>query len=292
MLRNVGYLFGMDKLSTRIARRLWTHFVSLDSWVRLTGDFRAKERYGLINRSNYVYGMLRDADNANYLGAKYVTAVEMGVASGGGLLNMIACADLITAETGVAFRIVGFDTGAGLPSVEGCKDHPEIWNPGDFAMEDRSALEQRIAGKAEIIWGDIDATVDGFVRSLTPEIPLGFVAVDVDIYSATVAGLRALTGSPEKYLPAISMYFDDVGFFSANRWCGELAAIDEFNAVNEHRKIDTDRSLPGSRPKAAASWYQHMYVCHILDHAARQRPRERNSLVIGKHAEFVKAANI
>jgi hypothetical protein len=281
-----------EPLSLRVRRKLWTHFFSVDSWVNRTGDFRTKERYGLISRAYYAYGMLRAADNAKYIGAGSVTVVEMGVASGNGLLNMIDCARLITAETGITFRIVGFDTGAGLPSIEGHKDHPEIWNPGDFAMEDRASLEKKMNGRADIIWGNIDQTIEGFTKSLSPTSPLGFVAVDVDIYSATKSGLRCLTGPSENYLPGVSMYFDDVSFFFANQWCGELAAIDEFNSEHQVRKIDRDRSLPGQRPKVAAAWYQSMYVCHILDHEARQKPRERGSLAIGKHAEYMRSTNL
>ena len=89
--------------------------------------------------------MLRAADCAKYFGLTSVTAIEFGVASGAGLLNMANLADMITQETGVHVRVVGFDTGAGLPSIQGYKDHPEIWNAGDFAMEDRPALLTSLA---------------------------------------------------------------------------------------------------------------------------------------------------
>ncbi|AUC96460.1 hypothetical protein QU42_31565 [Bradyrhizobium sp. UASWS1016] len=280
----------VDSLPLRLKRKLWTHFLGVDSWVGRTGDFRTRERHGLVSRPYYVYGMLRAADHARYVGASSVTVVEFGVASGRGLLNMIDCAELITAETGVAFRIVGFDTGAGLPSIDSYKDHPEIWNPGDFAMEDRTSLEKKIGGRAEIIWGNIDQTIDGFTGTLGPQSPLGFIAIDVDIYSASKSALRCLTGDPEKYLPAMSMYFDDVSFFFANKWCGELAAIEEFNAEHAMRKIDRDRSLPGLRPKAAAAWYQAMYVGHVLDHPARQSPANRKGLTIKEHAAFMSAS--
>jgi hypothetical protein len=281
-----------DGLATRIKRKLYKQAFGEEAWIRKTGDFRTQESYGLISRPYYLYGMLRAADNAKYFGKKSVTVVEMGVASGRGLLNMIDCAEQITRETGVTFRIVGFDTGAGLPSIQGHKDHPELWNPGDFTMENRDVLLNKIDGRAEIIWGDIEKTIGPFTASIDPSSPLGFVSVDVDIYSATRAGLRCLTSSPDKYVPAVSMYFDDVNFFFANQWCGELAAIDEFNSENEMRKIGNDRSLPGRRPVSAAHWYSAMHVCHILDHPARQEPRDRKELAIGDHFKFLTAANL
>lgn len=174
----------------------------------------AREQYGLIARANYLYGMLRAADVPKYCGKQSVTVVEFGVASGAGMLNMIGLAPMIEKETGIHLRIVGFDTGQGLPSVQGYKDHPELWRAGDFATEDRETLMRAVGGRAEIIWGDIADTIGPFTDSINSAAPLGFLSVDLDIYSTTTVALRCLTGQPEKYNPGISMYFDDVSFFS------------------------------------------------------------------------------
>jgi hypothetical protein len=232
--------------------------------------------------------MLRAADLAVYFEKRTVTVLEFGVASGAGIMNMIKLADLIHAETGVTFEIVGFDTGAGLPSVQGYKDHPEVWNPGDFRTEQKSLLERKLEGKARIIWGDVGETGQTFLDSLDERAPIGFASVDVDLYSSTIFLLHCFEGDTSKYLPAISLYFDDTSFFFANRWCGELAAIEEFNDRNAMRKIDQDRSLPGHRPSKFEAWYKAMYVCHVLDHPARQSPRARGELAIGEHAKFMK----
>jgi hypothetical protein len=120
---------------------------------------------------------------------------------------MVGLAPAVEKETGIKLRIVGFDTGSGLPRVQGYKDHPEIWNPGDFATEDRGKLMAKLHGRAEIIWGDIADNIDSFTDAVEPSAPLGFIAIDVDIYSATNAALRCLTKQPEKYNPAISIYF-------------------------------------------------------------------------------------
>lgn len=231
--------------------------------------------------------MLRAADVARYFGKRAVTVVEFGVASGAGLLNMIDLAPAVEAETGINLRIIGFDTGSGLPSIQGYRDHPEIWNSGDFATEDRDTLVRKLNGKAEVIWGNISDNVDAFAEKIDPAAPLGFISVDVDIFSATEAALRCLTKEPAKYNPAISMYFDDVGFFFANQWAGELAAINQFNEQLDMRKIDRDRSLPGRRPAKFEGWYSKMYVCHILDHEMRQKPRPRSHLTIDGHVDFM-----
>jgi hypothetical protein len=281
----------MVGLAKKIKRKAWKSVLGEKSWTLHNEDFRAREKTGLVFRPNYAYGMLRAADTAAYFGLKAATVIEFGVASGAGLLNMVHLARSIEDETGIRLKVFGFDTGEGLPKVEGYKDHPELWNPGDFTMEDRSGLNAKIGDGGKIIWGDIENTAADFLAGVSPECPIGFISVDVDIYSGTKSALKILTGSTNKYLPAVSMYFDDVSFFFANRWAGELAAIEEYNTENSVRKIDLDRSL-GGRPDAPAPWHNHMYACHLLDHASRQTPRNRQSLVIGDHFKFMSERNL
>jgi hypothetical protein len=251
-----------------------------------------QEQQGLLPRPNYAYGMFRAAGLARFLGQSRVTVCEFGVATGNGLVAMIDLASRITPETGVEFRIVGFDTGEGLPEIGGYEDHPELWSSGDFAMVNREELTRRIAGRAELRFGDIRDTVGGFVASLEPSAPLGFVSVDVDIYSATVSALRCLEGDPLLYTPAISMYFDDVNFYFANRWCGELRAIDEFNAAHALRKIDQDRGLVPRMLEAPAVWHHAMYVAHVLDHPTRVRAQKREGMGLREHLEFTRQFNL
>ena len=257
--------------------------------MRRYGTLREKEAHGLLERPNYAYGLLRAADTARFFGIPAITACEFGVATGMGLTNMGELAQLISAETGIRIRVVGFDTGAGLPTVEGYKDHPELWSGGDFAMEDPAKLRARLGNKAELILGDIKDTIEPFVATLTPECPIGFVSIDVDIYSGTVAAFRGLNGAPDLYLPAVSFYFDDVQFYFANESCGELCAIAEHNAAHPNRPIHSDRSVPGLRPDHYAHWYQAMYVMHVLDHPYRNHTRERGSLSLQDHLKFMAA---
>jgi hypothetical protein len=256
------------------------------------GTFREQEELGLLPRSNYAYGMLRAADLARYMGQKRVTICEFGVATGNGLIAMIDLAERLERESGMGFRIVGFDTGAGLPQIGGYEDHPELWSSGDFAMVNKEELKKRIDGRAELLLGDIKDTVSDFVASLSREAPLGFVSVDVDIYSATCSALHCLEGPAESYLPAISMYFDDVAFYFANRWCGELRAIEEFNRDHELRKIDNDRGLKYRPIEAPALWHSHMYVAHIFDHELRSHPPDRQAMGLDDHVNFMRQFNV
>jgi hypothetical protein len=256
--------------------------------IRRRNNFREMEANGLIPRANYAYGILRAADLARFMGTNRATVCEFGVATGNGLLNMVELADLVQTETGVKIRVIGLDTGEGLPAIDGYKDHPELWSVGDFTMTNKEDLRRRVNGRAELIFGDIKDTVGGFVASLDKSAPLGFVSVDVDIYSGAKSALMSLLGKPELYTPAVSIYCDDVRFFFANRWCGELRAIEEFNDENPMRKIDRDRTLPGRRPSLYDRWYESMFVCHILDHELRTFPKQRSGLSLEEHYDLMK----
>jgi hypothetical protein len=235
--------------------------------------------------------MLRAADLARFLGKKAVTVCEFGVATGDGLMNMVELARSIQAHTGIEFRVVGLDNGVGLHAVEDYRDHPELWSAGDFPMTNKDDLRKRVAGRAELLFGDIKHTVHGFVESLDPSAPLGFVSVDVDIYSGTKSALRALTGRAELYTPGVSLYCDDVRFFFANRWCGELLAIEEFNAEITMRKIDEDRCL-GLRAAGVEAWDASMFVCHVFDHEMRRKPRQREGLSLQDHFSLIKSSGL
>jgi hypothetical protein len=146
---------------------------------------------------------------------------------------------------------------------------------------DREALLSQIGDRAEIFFGDIADTVNKFLPTVDALCPIGFCSIDTDFYTSSKSSLRCLAGNPECYAPAVSLYFDDVSIFTCNKWCGELASIEEFNAENALRKIDIDRSLPGSRPVQTVYWYQRMYVGHILDHPLRQKQQTRKAVRMG-----------
>lgn len=233
-------------------------------------SFFEREALGLVDRPYLAYGLARAAGLARRFGHKRLTVCEFGVANGDGLLNLTALAADLAAETGLSFRICGFDRGSGLPPACGFEDHPELWAAGDFPMEDPDALRRALAGRAELYIGDVAETLCRFEATLRDEAPIGFAVIDVDLYSAARSVLSLFAGPPERYLPALPLYFDDVSSFFSNRWCGELRAIEEFNAEHALRKIDRDRTL-AARPPAPGGWHDRMFVLHVLDHIERSR---------------------
>ena len=188
-----------NNFRTKLTRRLWTQFFGESYRINHSGDVGTGERQGLIARSNHLSRMLRAADVVKYCGKQSVTVIECIVASRLGLLNIIDMALMTKRETGIELRIFGFDTGQGLPVVQGYKDHPELWGIGDVGTEDRHSLTCVVRGRTETIWGDIANTIRRFTHSIESSFPLGFLSVDLDIYSATKAALHCPTGPPENY---------------------------------------------------------------------------------------------
>ena len=247
--------------------------------TRSFGSFRAKERLGLIRRPWYAYGLLSAADRAAKLGYEQIAAIEFGVASGRGLRNMVALSRNVTEATGVEIRVVGFDRATGMPPTTDYRDHPEVYGEGDYPMIDEGKLRRDIGDGAELIIGDIEETVTRYKERLNKAAPVGFVAVDVDIYSSTKAALRLFDDDPEYYLPLTFAYFDDSSSRSHfNRFCGELLAIEEFNEEHKLRKIDLDRGVWNAHRRLGPQlWYERMYIVHVFDHPGRflSKPRPR-----------------
>ena len=184
-------------------------------FVGIFGSYRSKVAFDLIIRPQYAYSILRAADQALEYGYSKLTIIEFGVASGAGLLNMCRIAEQTSRATGIQFRVVGFDTGAGMPAPVDYRDHPEQFQMGDFPMEVEK-LRRALPDNAELIIGDVANTIPGFLDTVSAEQPIGFVAVDVDYYSSAKSVLQIFSSPAEKYLPATLVYLDDIDHICSN----------------------------------------------------------------------------
>lgn len=255
------------------------HLNILSLFVALFGSYSQKIDFDLVIRQQNAFCLLKAAEFAKSLGIKSVTAIEFGVAAGAGLLNICEISKNITKETGVEFKIFGFDTGAGMPPPRDYRDQPEIFKEGHFPMVDRTKLLQALPDNAKLIVGDIAQTVPEFIKTLSPESPIGFISVDVDYYWSAKECLSVLLGEPEKYLPMTLVYLDDIGVPSSNPWVGELLAVNEFNAENHHRKIHPYTFLRSQRIFKQTRWIEQIFMLHTLDHSWRSaeqgKPEEK-----------------
>jgi len=214
-----------------------------------------------VERPYYLCGILAAADLAKSSGIDSIYVVEFGVARGNGLLAMQECAQMVEKETGVSLKVVGFDSGFGLPSVRGdYRDHPDKWLAGDYPM-DEEWLRARLLPSTELILGDVRQTVPEFVES--QHCPLGFLAMDLDLYSSTKHALEILRLPNSQRLRRVFLYFDDIFLPENHRFAGERLAIEEFNLENHNVKIDRWHSLC-DRIFRDYRWIQQMYVAHDL----------------------------
>jgi hypothetical protein len=264
-------------VTERLTEPLHLNLASL--FVALFGSFRAKVDHDLIVRQQFAFPILHAADKAREQGLKSITIAEFGVANGAGLLNMCKIATSVTKATGVEFRIFGFDTGAGLPPAVDYRDHPEMFQQNDFPM-DVERLRAALPSFAELVIGDVAETVPSFCTTLSPASPLAFVSMDLDYYSSTKPALEIFNGNPECYLPAVLLYLDDTVIETANPWCGELLAVNEFNEENKTRKIAPFPMLRPRRLFKNSRWIDQIYLLHVLDHPARAPKLRRASHVI------------
>jgi hypothetical protein len=219
-----------------------------------------------LGRYNYSAALALGVQVAINSGVESIAAVEMGVAGGDGLLALCSAASHFREALGFDVRVYGFDNATGLPPLVGHRDHPELWRQGEFLMRDEASLRAKLPDFAELFIGDVAETIDAF-RAVLVRHPLGFVAIDVDLYSSTTSCFRMLEWEAECYLPAVPFYFDDmVDYITYNDWCGEQLAVAEFNAAHELRKFQR-------QPDSNIS---NLSILNVLDHPLRtgaRRPR-------------------
>jgi hypothetical protein len=262
----------------RVTEPLHLNLLSLG--VAMFGGLRARVAFDLVLRQQHAYSILACADIARAMGIREVTLIEFGVAAGAGILNICKLAEAVSQETGVQFRVFGFDTGKGMPAPRSYRDHPELYQEGDFPMK-YDALQRALPGNAKLVIGELKDTVAPFIQSVSVAAPIGFVSIDVDYYSSTREALAILDGTAEQYLPRTLIYLDDLEHPSHNSWCGERLAVNEFNQRHDMRKIEQHAFLRGYRLFRNARWIDHMFTLHVLDHPSRTTLKQnRQSTVL------------
>jgi hypothetical protein len=270
--------------SQRLAERFTEplHLNIMAGFVRLFGSYSTKIDFDLIRPRKYAFPILEAARFAKEQGIRSITIIEFGVATGGGLLAMCDIASNVTRETGIHFSVVGFDTGCGMPEPFDYRDNPDLYQAGDFPM-DQEQIRRRLPPNARLIIGDLKFTVTEFVEQLTPEQPIGFAAVDVDYYSSALEAFKIFSGpNPANYLPLTLVYLDDIVLPSHSRFTGELLAVEQFNQTHDLRKIDEYRFLRSQRIFKQPQWIGQMFLLHVFDHPIMKTAGHRKLKVYSK----------
>jgi hypothetical protein len=225
-----------------------------------------------LGRWQYAIGVAHGVRTAIHCGVSRFSIVEFGVWNGVGLLELCEIAEYWMRRTGVEITVYGVDSAAGLPQLTGYMDHPELWHTGAFKIPDPSVLRAKLPSFASLLIGDV-ADVMPELESKFSTIPLAFASFDVDLYSSTKRALRVLNMPAICYLPVVPATFDDSdSCLSHSAWCGEAAAVREFNEVNTLRKIDAKPTFD----------LRKFYACQIFDHPIRQgTARSRWPMTLG-----------
>lgn len=223
------------------------------------------QAYGKDQRPYYTWGMAHAAYLAHHLDIPRITAIELGVAGGNGLVAMENAAEYLDRALGVSIDVVGFDSGAGLPKPQDIRDLPNLWSQGDFAM-DEDALRARLQ-RAQLRLGLVEETIPQFLAS--DFAPIGFISFDLDYYSATTAAMPLLEAPLDRILPRVQCYFDDILGFTFADFNGERLAIREFNDAHPQRKISPIYGARNYVPArfSNANWTEKLFMAHILNHS-------------------------
>jgi hypothetical protein len=219
---------------------------------------------GADTRPQYLWPLIHAAHVARALGMPKIAALEFGVAGGNGLLAMERAAALVTEMSGTEVEIYGFDTGSGMPAPTDPRDAPFLIEPSYFDM-DEAALRARLT-TAELVIGPVGETVPAWAAG--SHAPIGFIAFDLDYYSSTVEAFRVLEGEFDAYMPRVQCYFDDTFGYGWTEFMGVHAAIAEYNAASQRRKIGKIHGLRFELPphEFQQAWHEKMYVFHLFDH--------------------------
>ena len=239
-------------------------------WSVVSSHFQRLADGPAGERPNYLWSTLHAADVAVRSGIEAISVAELGVAGGTGLVALEAAAAEAQRALEVEISVFGFDTGSGLPASDDPRDAPFLMDPGDFPMD-----VERLRGQlrsAELVLGPVTETVPSFLAAARP--PLAFCAFDLDYYTSTRDALGLFRGDPERCLPRVLCYFDDVHGYPWGEHNGARLAIAELNEEGHGRRVDRLEGLRWLLPRSQFEqrWPEATYLAHLFDHPRYGEP--------------------
>ena len=248
-------------------------FENMYPWLNHTFSELLKDER-CARKPPYAWGVMQGAALAKVLGLRKVSVIEFGVAGGHGLLALEAISERIEQRTNIGIDVFGFDSGLGLPKPEDFRDQPNMWFEGQLPM-DKAVLEPKLR-RAKLCLGPVKETIQPFIAG--KPAPVAFVSIDLDLYSSTHDALLLFNADYAYLLPRVICYFDDIHGYTYNDYCGERAAIAEFNAFNNTSKICPIYGLRYSIPRVSRDepWPDQMYFAHFFEHPLYSTPDSLN----------------
>lgn len=225
---------------------------------------------GIDTRPQFMWGTLLAVRIARALRLPSVAAIELGVGEGDGLLALERAAAAASLLSGVDVAVYGFDTGQGMPEPVDHRDTPWAVTAGSDELDEERLRPQLT--RAQLVLGPVADTIPRFLHSTHP--PIGFLAFDLGLYSSTRDALTILDAPAQRLLPRVTCFVDDVFGYSASDFTGPRAALADFNAARQERKLSKIHGLRYSLPTAhdPLPWHEQMYLAHLFDHPHYDRP--------------------
>jgi hypothetical protein len=242
-------------IRTRIVRKLLTKYP--------LGSFEARIKANGFARPAYAWGLFYAAQEGKALGHNAITAMEIGVAGGNGLITLCNYRDEIEKVVGIRINLIGLDAGSGLPHTTDPRDLLYCWPTGSFEM-DIPKLHARLDGRAQVIIGNVNTTARELV--IPPDAPLAAIFYDLDFYTSTRDALPLL--EQPNVLPRVWCYFDDVSGSPHNAYTdaiGVRAAIQEFNACHQPMESHISKAYTFLYEEQEA-WQEQVYLYHRMNH--------------------------
>jgi len=239
-------------------------------FVALFGNVVKKIEYDLVVRQPFAFSLQKAfefaADEHERLDIKRLVFIEFGVASGAGLLNICRIGEALSRHYGVDWRVIGFDTGEGMPRPVDYRDHPEKYLDGDFVPRDNEALQRSLPANAQIIYGPIADMIGSLDTHLQLGDVVGFVSIDVDYWSSTKDCMRLFDNPTLSFLPRTPVYLDDFNNIDHHPYAGELLAVAESNQEHEQTKLAKMNQIRNWRLFKNALWLDQLYWYLDLEH--------------------------
>lgn len=168
--------------------------------------------------------------------------IELGVFKGSSLIQFATFRELLENEK--SRKIVGFDVFGKFPLTEKMASDVKFideWNnkfENEFVSKQDiyNSLERKNISNVELIEGDINHTIDEYMRN-NPHTRIALLHIDTDTYEPAKAGLEKLY---DRVVRGGIIIFDDYATIE-----GETVAVDEFLADKDY----TISKLPLSHGK-------------------------------------------
>ena len=150
------------------------------------------------------------------------------------------------------------------------RDVPNLYRESGFPM-DEAKLRARLKS-ARLILGDVNETIGTFLASRPA--PVGFVSVDVDLYSSTMSALKVVRRGPGVAVTACVLLLrrhSGRDVFRVHRRTTRHCGLQRGPRDAERFRRYSVYGISCIPPHSTEAWPDQMFIAHLFDHDASGR---------------------